>query len=301
MDFIAFDVETANNKNDSICSLGVTLVKGTAVIFSRGHLINPETSFSPMNTKVHGIKASDVENAPTFPEIWEQYKKLFAHYPVVAHGAAFDRSVLEKTAARYGIGLPAILYYDTGAIAKENISLPDYQLPTLAAHFGVILDNHHDAAADSMAAAEVMVRMAANEDYAIFPIDFAAPRHAEKKDAPRFPHFAVKGEKELKQPDLDYWQGEVAFEGNCYVFTGDIPGMEREEAQAFVVDHGGRVTKSISRKVNYLVVGLEDMSLVKSADGKSGKIREAEENIQKGYDIKIITAAAFVDAMAANR
>lgn len=299
MDFIAFDVETANNKNNSICSIGITLVKGIHTIFCKGHLINPETSFSPMNTKVHGIKASDVENAPTFPEIWEQYKKLFAHYPVVAHGAAFDRSVLEKTAARYNIDLPAILYYDTGAIAKANVSLPDYQLPTLAAHFGITLEKHHDAAADSMAAAEIMSRMAANEDYAIFPLDFASPRYAEKTDAPRFPHFRGKDEKELKQPELDYWQGEVVFEGNCYVFTGDIPGVEREEAQAFVVDHGGRITKSISRKVNYLVVGMEDMSLVKSADGKSGKIREAEENIQKGYDIKIITADSFIKAMSA--
>lgn len=177
--------------------------------------------------------------------------------------------------------------------------MPDYQLPTLAAHFGITLEKHHDAAADSMAAAEIMSRMAANEDYAIFPLDFSAPRYAEKTDAPRFPHSRAKDEKELKQPELDYWQGEVVFEGNCYVFTGDIPGVEREEAQAFVVDHGGRITKSISRKVNYLVVGMEDMSLVKSADGKSGKIREAEENIQKGYDIKIITADSFIKAMSA--
>lgn len=37
--------------------------------------------------------------------------------------------------------------------------------------------------------------------------------------------------------------------------TGTLPAMSREQAEAFIVAHGGKVTGSVSAKTNYLVVG----------------------------------------------
>ena len=43
--------------------------------------------------------------------------------------------------------------------------------------------------------------------------------------------------------------------GLTFVITGTLPTWSREEAKAFIEQHGGKVTGSVSQKTNYLVVG----------------------------------------------
>ncbi len=44
-------------------------------------------------------------------------------------------------------------------------------------------------------------------------------------------------------------------EGLTFVITGTLPTMSREEASRFVEEHGGKVTGSLSRNTDYLLVG----------------------------------------------
>ncbi len=43
--------------------------------------------------------------------------------------------------------------------------------------------------------------------------------------------------------------------GQTFVITGTLPTFSREEAKAFIEQHGGKVIDSVSKKTNYLVVG----------------------------------------------
>lgn len=43
--------------------------------------------------------------------------------------------------------------------------------------------------------------------------------------------------------------------GLTFVITGTLPSMSRDEAKALIERHGGKVTDSVSRKTDYLVVG----------------------------------------------
>ncbi|MBN1890559.1 MAG: NAD-dependent DNA ligase LigA [Thermoflexales bacterium] len=45
--------------------------------------------------------------------------------------------------------------------------------------------------------------------------------------------------------------------GLTFVITGTLPAMSRAEAEAFVKQHGGKVSGSVSTKTSYLVVGAE--------------------------------------------
>jgi DNA ligase (NAD+) len=49
--------------------------------------------------------------------------------------------------------------------------------------------------------------------------------------------------------------GEATLEGLTFVVTGTLPAMSREQAEAFIVAHGGKVAGSVSAKTSYLVVG----------------------------------------------
>ncbi len=44
-------------------------------------------------------------------------------------------------------------------------------------------------------------------------------------------------------------------EGKIFVFTGTLPSLTREDAKRLVEEKGGRVTNSLSKKTDYLVVG----------------------------------------------
>jgi len=43
--------------------------------------------------------------------------------------------------------------------------------------------------------------------------------------------------------------------GKTFVVTGTLPSFSREEAEAFIQAHGGKVSGSVSKKTDYLVVG----------------------------------------------
>jgi DNA ligase (NAD+) len=45
--------------------------------------------------------------------------------------------------------------------------------------------------------------------------------------------------------------------GKTFVFTGTLANRTREESEAIVQQHGGKVSGSVSNKTNYVVVGTD--------------------------------------------
>jgi len=50
-------------------------------------------------------------------------------------------------------------------------------------------------------------------------------------------------------------QGVQTLAGKTFVITGTLPSLSRNEAQALILEHGGRVTGSVSSKTDYLLCG----------------------------------------------
>jgi DNA ligase (NAD+) len=54
--------------------------------------------------------------------------------------------------------------------------------------------------------------------------------------------------------------------GKTFVVTGTLPTLKRDEARELIKAAGGKVTDSVSKKNNYLVVGAEAGSKLEKAE-----------------------------------
>lgn len=82
--------------------------------------------------------------------------------------------------------------------------------------------------------------------------------------------------------------------GKVCVFTGALEKMARKDAMQLVVDLGGSVGDSVTKKTNYLILGNNDFCQ-SIKDGKSNKQKKAEALILKGHDIEILSENVFYD------
>lgn len=305
VDFIAVDFETPNRKNDTVCSMGITFVKNSEIIFNENVLIDPETNFDISNTKIHGISEKDIAGKPNFAKVWEKYWTYFNHYPVVMHNVDFDTSVLYKAAFHANVIMPDMDFYCTKQLCEENYQMDKYSLANICNCMDIDLDNHNSGS-DSLCTAKIMLHLI-NDENASIHIRMGSNEFHEKAQAyasrakKREPikHVAVK-EAEYEKPDCEYIDCEIEFAGKRFALTGDFGLVTRGEAEKFIEENGGKVTSSVSKKTNYVIVGIEDKTIV-GADGKSRKIEAAEELIKEGFDIKIVEAEKLVQIMKSKK
>ncbi|MCL0330113.1 3'-5' exonuclease [Apilactobacillus xinyiensis] len=159
MNFIAIDFETAASKRASACSVALIVVRNNKVVDEFYSLINPEVDFNWRNIKVHGIHEKDVQDAPTFPEIWSHLKKFFnSNQLVIAHNASFDNSVIKQSLIRYNLEIPKYLTLDTLKTSKEFYpDLTNHKLNTVCDALNIELKHHHNALDDSLACANILI------------------------------------------------------------------------------------------------------------------------------------------------
>lgn len=161
MDFTALDFETANRQTHSACSVALTVVRNNEIVDEYYTLIKPETWFDAFNTKIHGIKESDVLDSPKFPEIWGEMAHYFSEDQlVVAHNMPFDKRILTGTMNYYGMKQPTFQTLCTVQSSRRLLrGLPNHKLNTVAAYYGIPL-NHHHALDDARACATILINQA---------------------------------------------------------------------------------------------------------------------------------------------
>ena len=101
MDFTSIDVETANPDLSSICQIGIVQFRDGAIAHRWKSFVNPDDYFDPMNISVHGIRESDVSDAPSFPSLHPNYTAIshrlsFAtiHILIVRRSTQFTRGMV---------------------------------------------------------------------------------------------------------------------------------------------------------------------------------------------------------------
>ena len=162
---VSLDFETANNKRASVCSIGYVVEENGVIVKEEEIIVNPKAEFSNINVKIHRIKDSDVQDAPTWDIVWTQIEEYITDSTlVIAHNLkSMELSCIRQECERYEMELPLFakvqghnnMTCDTLQLAKEKLpNLENYKLSTLADNFNIELE-HHNALSDAKACLEL--------------------------------------------------------------------------------------------------------------------------------------------------
>lgn len=163
LDFTAIDFETANSSNASACAVGLVRVRDGEVVAQTGWLIQPPPGherFFELNIRIHGITPEDVVDAPTWSAQLPALASFIGDDVVVAHNAGFDMAVLRRACEATGDDCPPLRYACSLQVARKVYRLDSYRLPFVAAEAGFAEFAHHNATADALACAHVMIDVA---------------------------------------------------------------------------------------------------------------------------------------------
>lgn len=156
--FIVFDVETPNRESDRMSAIGITVIDENKIVDEYYSLVDPETRFDYFNIQLTGISEKTVKGSPTFPDIWTKVEPYMSSGILVAHNAVFDMGVLKRCLNGYSIKWKeSARYLCTVQIGRKLLPGMSHKLNVICDHYGIDL-NHHHAASDSRACAEILLR-----------------------------------------------------------------------------------------------------------------------------------------------
>jgi len=160
LDFTAIDFETANSSNASACAVGLVRVRDGEIVDRTGWLIRPPAGhdvFFELNVRIHGIRPEDVVDAAPWSRQLADIVAFTGDDILVAHNAGFDMAVLKRACDATGDECPPYRYACSLQVARRVYRLESYRLPFVAAEAGFADFPHHNATADAMACAHVMI------------------------------------------------------------------------------------------------------------------------------------------------
>ena len=164
LSFIAVDVETAGYDIASICQIGLAFVGFDSSIATYSAYIDPRTPFAEGNTRLHGIDAATVRNAPRFAEVLPDLRQILEKYSLVQH-SRYDEKSFDAACRLAELPILSSVWSDSVTVARKA-------WPELRGNGGHGLANlkkvlglhfrHHDAGEDARAAAEVILKAEAS-------------------------------------------------------------------------------------------------------------------------------------------
>ncbi len=155
---VAIDFETSGYAAHSACAVGLARIEDGRVTDCFYRLLRPPSA-RVLFTEIHGLTWPMLKDAPTFAQAWPEAGAILcgAHF-LLAHNASFDRRVLLACCRAAGLPAPEAPFLCTLKGSRRSLPLPSKKLNLVCEYFGIAL-NHHNAASDAQACAEVYLRL----------------------------------------------------------------------------------------------------------------------------------------------
>lgn len=261
-DYIIIDLETTSFEVKSgIKEVGMMIIENGNIADKFHYGIVEDEN------KIHLGKGEGYKIISENKEIIDQFRNVIKKYPypMVAHNASFDKKFLV-----YYEWIPSTyLFYDSIKLFKDNYpGLESYKLDKLREHFNIKEEQKHTAFEDVELLWQI-IQIIKPEKWTIMGRSHSSYKHHPK---PVALHEDIPLVKDL-------------FKGKNIVFSGETM-YSRNELIVMGKKYGANIKTSISKKVDYLVIGEEP--------GPS-KMAKAEE-----LNIKIVPIKDFINYIMNN-
>jgi DNA polymerase-3 subunit epsilon len=294
LNFVAIDFETANFDRASVCAVGLTKVVDGKIMSTESWFVTPPTGLDFTNTYLHGIGPAQVTGAPSWQQTLERIEALAGGVPLVAY-SPFDKGVYNAANNLTETPPSGFTFLDALAVVRNHCQLPSHRLPLIVEHFGLPGFVHHEAGADSLACAMIIVKVAkergvttVEELWASVPARSAAKVHRSRR-------YLKKAD--LPQPSAGADPGHPLF-GEVVCFSGDLDSYTRPEAQKLVASFGATISSNVTKKTSLVVMGGFDPATLRPGATLSSKIQRARDLAAGGQTVEIVTEQTFLEILA---
>jgi superfamily I DNA/RNA helicase len=155
-DFTVVDIETTDRDvaRADLVEIAATRVRQGKVVDTFSSLVKPGIPISAGARQTHGLSEEDVAGAPSFNEVWPEFRKFCGQDTLVAHnGYWFDFPILRRMA-----GDASFSTYDTLVLARELHS-GGARLVDLCGYYGIDTGQSHRALDDTKSLALVFLAL----------------------------------------------------------------------------------------------------------------------------------------------
>lgn len=269
--FVALDFETATQNRNSMCAIGLVVVRENVIIEKFYALVQPPNNeYNLHNIELHRILPDFTVNAPTFPEIYPKLKSYIQGSTVVYHNSDFDTNVLMRTMDFYNIqddlkmDINCTMRIYGGAGLK--VCCEEHQIPL----------NHHDPLSDAEACAYLFMKH--SDSFSDFTFNRKMPEKSNLNhiaDSQR-----LKGN--ILKPDLEHaLDHNNFFFGQKVVISGTYKNWpDRNDLAKIIKALGADIDTGVTLKTNILIIGEE---------AGPRKIEKMVSNIGQGKRAVILT------------
>ena len=150
---------------DRVIEVAVVTVKDGAIQDTFETLVNPQRPIPPFVSRLTGIWAEMVRDAPVFAEVATDVARRLDGHVFVAHNMKFDWRFVSAELARAGAGRLRAPRLCTVRLARRLLPhLRRRSLDHVAHHYDVEITARHRAAGDAVATARCFIRMLRDAD-----------------------------------------------------------------------------------------------------------------------------------------
>ena len=286
--YCVLDLETTglSPNYDSIIEIGIIKVKENKIVDKYNSLINPGFLINEYITSITGITNEMLKGKPKIIDLKKEVLNFIGTDVLVGHNISFDVSFLQK-------GFNEELkneYIDTLQFCRKLFKELSHHRLTDMSNYLEISRNEHRSMSDCLCTKELydfIKEKMKNNGLEINDI-FAKRNYSSK-------NIDIHA---IKPDNIEIDEDNFFYNKHC-VFTGKLEKMIRKDAMQLVVNVGGILDNSVTKKTNYLILGNNDYcSSIK--DGKSSKHKKAEKYKLEGQDIEIIDEDTFYNLFNLN-
>ena len=299
--FATIDLETTGFSAgmDEIIEIGAIKCAGLdGDVLEFATLVRPNHPIPAGITATTGITQEmvDQDGVPLVESI-EKLQSFLSCMPFIGYQVGFDVRFLKCASDQHKLGF-SNRYLDVMEMARDAYPhLPSHKLEDIARMLNLSNDNAHRALADCRRTLAVFRHVVTKVDGKKYAWNDPCELPIIEANQPR----SNKYEQVLNHMGTRYPSQHGNSSGHLYgenvVFTGDL-SIPRVKAIEMAVAAGCDVNPNVCRKTTIVVSGFRDPSLYNNKM-KSGKLLKAEELIEEGCPLRILTESEFLKLLRA--